>query len=258
MIENQSIYHRRDVVAGAGAASAALILGSTVWAAEADRNQARPGTETGKSMIEIEKNALTPMEDLTCQHAVARRVLLVYQTGAAATAGSSQPPLQALATAAAMMRSMVDDHHVQLEENYLFPLFQKAGQWADLVSTLREQHAAARRLTDSILQATQGAAGGTAPEGLARNLMAYVRMIQAHTAYEETLLYPQIRVVASEADYDRFQRTLQEADRKKLGPEGVAGLLDKVAALEKSVGITSLAQFTPKAGEPVAKEIARP
>lgn len=258
MIENQSIYRRRDVVAGAGAA-AALILAPTAWAAETDRNQTQPGAETSKSMIQIEKNALTPMEDLACQHAVARRVLLVYQMGAAATMGSSQPPMEALTTAATMIRSMVDDHHVQLEENYLFPLFQKTGQWADLVSTLREQHAAGRRLTDSILQATQGSAGGTATEGLARNLIAYVRMIQAHTAYEETLLYPQIRVVASAADYDQLQKTLQDADRKKLGPEGVAGLLNKVAALEKSVGITSLAQFTPKiGGEPVAKETAQP
>ena len=245
MIENESIYSRRHMVTGAGvAAGAALVLGQTTW-----------GAETNKGMIHIQKDALTPMEDLACQHAVARRVLLVYQMGAGGAAGSAQMPMQSLTTAATMIRSMVEDFHAKFEEDYVFPLFQKAGKLTDLVSTLRDQHAVGRRLTDSILQAIQGPAANAPTEALTRNLMAYVHMIQAHTAYEETLLYPQIRAIASDADYERLQATLQDADRTKLGPEGVPGLLNKVADLERSAGIMGLAQFTPKpSGEPVARE----
>ena len=243
MIENESIYSRRNVVTGAGAAAgAALVLGQTAWAAETSRALTPTGT-------------LTPMEDLTSQHALARRVLLVYQMAANKEPGSTPMPMQSLTMAATMIRSTVEDFHAPLEEDYVFPLFQKAGKLTDLVSTLRDQHAVGRRLTDSILQATRGPAANAPTEALLRDLLAYVRMIQAHTAYEESLLYPQIRAIASETDYERLQRTLQDAQRKKLGPEGFVGLLNKVADLERSAGIMGLAQFTPKpGGEPVARE----
>ncbi len=256
MIENESTYRRRAVVAGAGAA-AALILAPTAWAAEADKKQTQPGAETGTSMTE--RGALTPMEDLACQHAVARRVLLACQTSLIREGGSAEPAAKTLTAAATMLRSTVDEFHVKLEEDHLFPLFQKTGKFTDLVNTLREQHAAGRRLIDSILQASEQAGGNGNMESLVRNIMGYTRMLQAHTAYEETLLYPQIRVVASDADYDRLQKTLQDASRQKLGPQGFAGLLAKVADLEKSAGITGLAQFTPKiAGEAVVRPTSTP
>ncbi len=243
MIENKSIYSRRHVVTGAGAA---LLLGQATWAAE-----------TGKSMTQ--KDVLTPMEDLACQHAVARRVLMVYRLNAAGELGVPPMPMQSVTMAATMLRSMVEDFHVKFEEDNVFPLFEKADKLTDLVSTLRDQHAAARRLTDSILQATRNTTASAPTQALARDLMAYTRMIEAHTAYEETLLYPEIRTVASEADYEQLWKTLQDADRKKLGPEGVPGLLSKVADLERSAGIMGLAQFTPKiGGEPVARETTTP
>jgi len=263
MAERNSIYSRRQMVRGTGlAAGATLILGQATWAADAGQDDAQKTTTT-PTMGGVQKTQLTPMEDLTCQHAVVGRVLLVYTMGAVkgmgAAAGAAQPPMQTLATAASMLRSNVDDHHVKLEEEYLFPLFQKAGKQTDLIATLREQHAAARRLTDTILQMTGGAGASSSSntEPLARNLMAYVTMMQAHTAYEETLLYPQIRAVLSDTDYNQLQKTITDADRQKLGPEGIAGLLAKVADLERSAGITGLAQFTPKiATESVARESA--
>jgi hypothetical protein len=77
------------------------------------------------------------------------------------------------------------------------------------------------------------------------DLQEYSRMIQAHTAYEETLLYPQLRTVVSGSAYDQLEKTLRDADRKKFGTEGFSGLLAKVAELEKQAGIRGLAQFTP-------------
>jgi hemerythrin-like domain-containing protein len=113
----------------------------------------------------------------------------------------------------------------------------------DLVTVLREQHTVARRLNDAILRAAEKGESMTT-ESLARDLRAYTRMLQAHTAYEETSLYPQLRTVVSPEEYERMERTLHEADRKKLGPQGFAGLVAKVAELESTAGITGLAQFT--------------
>ena len=246
MTERNTIYSRRDLVRGTGlVAGTALVLGQVAWG-------------EGRERESTAKTELTPMEDLTCQHAVASRVLMVYEMSAGRTGGvgTSAPPMQAIATAAGMIRSNVEDYHMKLEEEHLFPLMQKSGKMNDLVSTLREQHAAGRRLTDAILQATSAGTGATAhSEAVSRNVLAYLNMIRAHTAYEESMLYPQIRAVLSDRDYDQLQKTLAEAGRKKLGPEGINGLLAKVADLERSVGITSLAQFTPRLGtEPVARE----
>lgn len=250
MIEHTSIYSRRHVVTGAGAA---LVLGQATWAAETGERMAQTGPRTAQ------KDVLTPMEDLACQHAVARRVLMVYRLNAGKELGVPPMPMQSVATAATMLRSAVEEFHAPFEEENVFPLFEKANKLTDLVSTLRDQHAAARRLTDSILQATRNTTASAPTEELARDLMAYARMIEAHTAYEETLLYPQIRTVASDADYERLEKMMQDATRKKLGPEGVAGLLSKVADLERSAGIMGLAQFTPKTGgEPVARETTTP
>jgi len=246
MIENKSICSRRHVVTGAGAA---LILGQATWAAQTGRN----AMQTPKGMM------MTPMEDLTSQHALLRRVLLVYQMAAAREAGMTPPPMNVLATAAGMVRSMVDEFHARLEEDYLFPLFQKAGQMTDLVSTLRQQHAAAKTLNDTILQMAGGTtAGSSGAEALAPHLTAFTRMMQAHTAYEESMLYPAIRSITSDTDYDRLQKTMQDMDRKKFGAEGFAGMVAKVAELEKAAGITSLAQFTPKPGAPVAQATPTP
>ncbi|MCL5281759.1 MAG: hemerythrin domain-containing protein [Planctomycetes bacterium] len=242
MIKNKSTYSRRHVVTGAGAA---LVLGQANWAAE-----------TGRSMVP--KDVLTPMEDLTRQHAVARRVLMVYRLNATGELGVPPMPMQSVTIAATILRSVLEDFHAKFEEDNVFPLFGKADQWTDLVSTLRDQHAVARRLTDSILQATRNTTASAPTEALARNLMAYTRMIEAHTAYEETLLYPQIRTVASEADYEQLWKALQDAERRKFGPEGVAGVLNKVVDVERSAGIMGLAQFTPKTGEPVARETTTP
>ena len=246
MNERNVICDRRGMMRAAGlAAGAGLILGRPTWAEDA-----KPGTTPPPE--------LTLMEDLTCQHAVVGRILMACQMGVIGQmqgAGSAAPPApKGVAEAAQMLRAHVDDHHVKLEEDYIFPAVQKTGKFTDLISTLREQHAAARRLTDTMLQMTGAGSQNAGVEPLARTVMAYSQMIQAHTAYEETLLYPQFRTVLSDKDYEQLQKTVADADRKKLGAEGLPGLLAKVTDLEKSVGITGLAQFTPRLGEPVARE----
>ena len=145
-----------------------------------------------------------------------------------------------------MLRSMVEEFHVKLEEDNLFPLFEKSGQ----VDGPREHPARAAR-------------GGRTPdrfhspgdpeqrgqchtEALARNLMAYARMIQAHTAYEETLLYPQIRSVASDTDYDRLQKTLQDAESQEARSGGRCRPVEQGGGPGEIGGHQGLAQFTPK------------
>jgi len=251
MRERNDVYSRRNVITGAGlAAGATLVLGQNAWAAQPQKDTSATRTRTDTS----EKMEASIAEELMRQHAVANRLLLVYDTAVTPELGTDKPSGPAVTSAAQMLRSTVDDFHVKFEEEHIFPLLQKSGKMGDLINTLREQHAAARTLTDEILKAREEGGGRPASEALARNIRAYVHMLQAHTAYEETLLYPQIRTVASASQYDQLNKALQDMSRTALGAQGFAGLVTKVGELEKSAGITSLAQFTPKAMRQTARE----
>jgi len=223
------------MMTGAGVAAGAVLLGQNAW------GQAQSAKEEKKERAEeMEVNA---PEDLMRQHAVASRLLLIYDNAANPDSNWARPSAKALVSTAQMIRSNVDEHHMKLEEEIIFPLFQKGGTTTDLVTTLREQHTVARRLNDAILRAVEKGESTTAGS-LIRDLRAYTRMLAAHTAYEETSLYPLLRTAVSPQEYEQMERTLHEADRKKMGPQGFAGLVAKVAELESTAGITGLAQFT--------------
>ncbi len=254
MTERTDVYSRRNMITGAGlAAGATLVLGQSAWAAQPQKKETTPPRTT--TMPETSGRAEPSIaEELMRQHAIVSRLLLVYDTVITPELGTDKPSGPAVTSTAQMLRSNVDDFHAKFEEEHIFPLFQKSGRMGDLVNTLREQHKAARTLTDDILKAREEGGGRPASETLARSIRAYVNMLQAHTAYEETLLYPQLQTVASPSQYNQIRKALQDASRTAMGTEGFAGLVNKVAELERSAGITSLAQFTPKAMRQTARE----
>src|SRR5260370_8981898 len=82
------------------------------------------------------------------EHGVVKRVLLIYGEALHRLYAKQDLPPDALADAAGIIRSFVEDYHENLEEDFLFPRFEKANQLVDLVRVLREQHQAGRRVTD--------------------------------------------------------------------------------------------------------------
>lgn len=259
MTETNRITSRRTMIRGAGlAAGAAVVFGQTAWAVQtgAPRNRGT-GAATGQTGQQQSSNTEpTPIEDLSREHALADRLLLVYEagigmpTGAAGNtrlgAAAGQPRMKELTTAAAMLRQVVEDYHVRLEEDYLFPLFQKANQMTDMIAVLRQQHAAARSLTDAILKASSEAGDTAALDALRPHVLAYIHMLRPHTAHEETILYPQLRTIASADEINQLQQTFMETEKKRLGADGFNGLVAKVADLERTLNIHNLAMFTPK------------
>ena len=108
------------------------------------------GLRVGRGAEEKEEE-VSPGEDLMREHGVLKRVLLVYgEAIRRLDAGEDLPP-EAVADSAKIIRNFIEDYHEKLEENFLFPRFEKAKQFTDLVKVLREQHAAGRRVTDITL-----------------------------------------------------------------------------------------------------------
>jgi len=94
------------------------------------------GAETEKKGDEQEAE-VGPPEDLMREHGVLKRVLLIYGEALRRLDAKEDLPPEALADAAGIIRHFVEDYHEKLEEDFLFPRFEKANQLVDLVKVLR-------------------------------------------------------------------------------------------------------------------------
>jgi len=141
----------------------------------------------------------------------------------------------------------VEDYHEKQEENYLFPRFEKANKLKDLVQTLRQQHQAGRSLTDQIRQlANSKTLSGNETQKLIELLTVFNTMYRPHEAREDTVLFPAFRKIVSQHEYDSLGEEFEENEHKLFGKDGFETMVNKVADIEKQLGIYELAQFTPK------------
>jgi hemerythrin-like domain-containing protein len=194
-----------------------------------------------------EDKEVSPPEDLMQEHGLLNRVLLIYDACRGhLTAGTSFPP-DALANAAGVIRSFVEDYHEKQEENYLFPRFKKVGQLTGLVDTLLAQHQAGRALTDQVMQlAKVGTRSDTETQKLIRSLTAFNTMYRPHESREDTVLFPAFRKIVSKHEYDSLGEEFEKNEQKLFGKNGFETQVEKVAAIERSLGIYELSQFTPQ------------
>ena len=82
------------------------------------------------------------------EHGVLKRVLLIYGEVLRRLDVKPDFPPEALADAARIVRSFVEDYHEKLEEDFLLPRFEKANLLIDLVGVLRAQHQGGGQVTD--------------------------------------------------------------------------------------------------------------
>src|SRR5207247_9396732 len=73
---------------------------------------------------EKKNQEVSPPEDLMREHGVLKRILLIYGEAIRRLGAKQDFPPDALATAAGIIRSFVEDYHAKLEEDFLFPPFE--------------------------------------------------------------------------------------------------------------------------------------
>jgi hemerythrin-like domain-containing protein len=213
-------------VAGAGLASAAA------FAAPPD---------------EEEEEDVAPAEDLMREHGVLKRILLVYDEVRERIAVKKDFPPQVITDSAKIIRSFIEEYHEKLEEEHLFPRFRKKGKLVELVDVLDAQHKAGRRVTDQILAlASAGLKTPDTKAELAGALRQFVRMYAPHEAREDTVLFPALHEIVPKQEYAALGEDFEKKEHELFGKEGFEGIVDRVGAIEKSLGIFDLAQFTPR------------
>jgi hemerythrin-like domain-containing protein len=189
---------------------------------------------------------VSPPEDLMQEHGLLNRILLIYDNCRNHLASKRNFQVQALNSAAGILKTFVEDYHEKQEEDYLFPRFKKANQLTDLVDILQQQHKAGRRVTNQILQISQSKNLSDDDRiTLIKLLDAFNTMYRPHEAREDTILFPAFRKIVSTHEYDSLGEEFEKNEQKRFGKDGFETMVGKIADIEKTLGIYDLAQFTP-------------
>jgi hemerythrin-like domain-containing protein len=196
---------------------------------------------------------VAPNEDLMREHGLLNRVLLIYEESIRRIEGADgkkeEPDPDALMKSARIIRDFVEDYHEKLEEDHVFPRLEKAGKLTDLTKVLRDQHKAGRRVTERVI--ALATAAGLRDKGQARELTAqlraFIRMYRPHETREDTILFPAFREVVSAHEYAALGEDFEKKENELFGDQGFEHMVERVAGIEKSLGIYELTQFTPTA-----------
>ncbi len=220
-------------MAAAGVAAVGFTTGAT-----------RPAS--GKTGEKKDEDKVAPGEDLMREHGVLRRVMFVYDDVAARLESHRDAPPSVVVAAAGTIRRVIEDYHEKLEEQFLFPRFEKAGRLVELVRVLRTQHQAGRKVTDEVVRlANAGARDESDRRRLAELLRSFNRMYRPHAAREDTVLFPAFHDLVGEKAYAELGESFEDREKKVLGDQGFEKAVSDVAKLEAELGLDDLAKFTP-------------
>jgi hemerythrin-like domain-containing protein len=206
------------------------------------------GTTLARRALAANKDEnVSPPEDLMREHGILNRVLLVYEEVLRRLVASQEFDPANLDAAARIIRNFVEDYHERQEEQYLFPRFERANRLVPLVTTLRQQHDAGRRLTDIVLASgAKSRTDGDARRKTVASLQAFIRMYRPHEAREDTELFPALRSIVSPHEFDALGEEFETNEHKLFGGDGFEMYVARVASIEKNLDINDLNQFTPQ------------
>src|SRR5258706_6504391 len=232
----ESIKSRRGFIHLTGITGSGLLVAALTPGALGDEKDKKADEE------------VSPAEDLMREHGVLKRILLVYGEAIGRMDQKAELSPDPIMDAAKMVRAFVEDYHEKLEEDFLFPRFRKANKLVDLVEVLLQQHQGGRKLTDVTMRYAN--VKSLKDEGERKQLRwsmeQFIRMYSPHEAREDTVLFPAFRKIVSKNEYDSLGEDFEKKEDQLFGEEGFEKMVDKIAGIEKRMGIYDLGKFTPK------------
>ncbi len=238
---------RRDFLRTSAIVGTGLVLNSCVGG-----NMANSEQKSDQSSAKPDENKMgsevTATEDLMREHGILRRALLVYSAAAIKLrANASAIAPDALQKSAKLFRAFGEEYHEKkLEEAYIFPAVKKVGgEVASYPDILITQHNRGREITDYIISVTQGAKLGTSnAEALAKSLEAFVLMYRNHAAREDTIIFPAWKQTMTGKQLDEMNDKFEDIEHEQFGEDGFEDAVKQIAAIESSLGLADISQFT--------------
>ncbi len=242
---NSSENRRQFLLRGTMLMAGASIAGLSVFSSSCS-NPDYSRENTAEEMPE-DLGMVSPNEDLMREHGLLQRALLIYDFCIDLIENNKYVDPKILNQTATIIRDFIEDYHEKLEEQYVFPRMKKAGEKADLVDILIEQHNEGRKITDLILKLS---GFDLLPQGdplvnLLGSMKAFVNMYRHHEAWEETVLLPAFKSVVTPNEYAALGEDFEQMEHEKFGQDGFETMVGKVADIEKQMGISDLSYFTP-------------
>lgn len=132
-----------------------------------------------------------------------------------------------------------------LEEQHIFPEVRKAGGPNEkLVEVLLVQHQRGREITDYLYRLGSLGQLGNQSEPLANALASMARMYQAHSAWEDTVIFPAWKKTQSKARLDELAEKFEEIEHQQFGKDGFDDAVQRIARIEQSLGLADLGTYT--------------
>jgi hemerythrin-like domain-containing protein len=223
---------RRELIARAATVAAATIITPTLLTAG----------------LEAKEPEVTATEDLMREHGVLRRALLVYtESIPKIRTDSASLDASALYRTGVLFRDFGENYHEKmLEEEHIFPVVHKGGgAAAKLTEVLLAQHQRGREITSYLLAVTKSGRIATANvEPLARSLEAFVLMYRNHAAREDTIVFPAWKKHFTNKQLDELSDQFEDIEHKMFGKDGFDDAVEKISAIETTLGFADLNQFT--------------
>ncbi len=186
-------------------------------------------------------------EDLMREHGILRRTLIVYsELSDQLRRPSTTIDPRALADAARLFREFGEDYHEHiLEEQYVFPEVRKRGGPDEkLVEILLVQHERGREITDYLFRVGTGGQIGNETEHLAKALADMSRMYQAHTAWEDTVIFPAWKKAQPKGRLDELAERFEDIEHERFGKDGFDEALERIGRVEQAFGLADLSAYT--------------
>jgi hemerythrin-like domain-containing protein len=217
------------------------LAGGVLWAPAA----MGAGAEKADKKSAEKGGEVSAVEDLMREHGVLRRILILYREAAGRLHAGQKIDVAALHSAAGLFQNFGERYHeTMLEQEHVFPVL-RGTRLAAMVDTLLLQHRRGNEITAWIIGRTKGGGIGSAdaaPMGSA--LLAFARMYEAHSAREDTMVFPAFKNALSPARIAALGEQFEEIERRQFGGDGFDMALATIARAEAAFGLADLASFT--------------
>ena len=101
-----------------------------------------------------------------------------------------------------------------------------------------------------IISVSRQSIGVATAEPLARNLEGFARMYEEHAAREDTIVFPAWKKALSPKQLDEMGELFEEIEHKAFGKDGFDDAVDKIAAIEREIGLDPAALTPPPPPKP--------
>lgn len=242
----RSAHTRRNFLISGTIAGSGLLLSAFPKTIMADEKTGKESNDEKKK----DDEGISPAEDLMREHGLFERILLIYEHSIQQFKNSKAIDQQTLNNVAKIVRAFIENYHSKLEEDQVFPRFEKAGKLVELVTILRSQHQAGREITDKVLEltATDKKLDDKNSGMLANSLKQFINMYRPHIAREDTVLFPAMHDIIPRRDYESLGEQFEDREQELFGQNGFEKTVQQIAEIEKTLGIYELSQFSPKKG----------